>query len=77
MTTRKHDNYWIGRMYRRVKLVDIAPEPGRTPDPYRGYCWTCSAGRHESECRQVERDECCVYACRVCDSTVDEIQPPF
>lgn len=71
------DNYWINRMYRRTKPHNIAPEPGHTPDPYIGHCWQCDAARSRSECRQVERDECCVYACRVCDQTIDESATPF
>lgn len=77
MGNQKYDRYWIGRMARRVKLANIAPQPGGVIDRYIGYCWTCRAGRSESECRQVERDECCMYACRICDSTIDESEPPF
>lgn len=71
------DRYWIGRMYRRVKPQDIAPEPGRAPDAWRGYCHTCHDVRYESQCHQVIRDECCLYACRVCESTIDEQYTPF
>lgn len=48
------------------------------PLPYEmiGKCWTCGAFRVREQCRQVVRDECCVYACRTCGATVDE-SPPF
>ncbi len=45
-------------------------------DPYAGWCFSCRTTRTRSECRQDERDETCVYVCRVCGNTVsDEI--PF
>lgn len=71
MQKRTHDNHWIGRMYQRSTIAVT------TSNLYIGRCHTCNAPRYESECRQVERDECCLYACRVCDSTIDESVAPF
>jgi hypothetical protein len=73
--TQRYDRYWMGRMHRRATI--------ETPvsSLYVGWCPTCNAPRHERAVRQVfvevERDECCLYACRVCDSTIDESVAPF
>jgi hypothetical protein len=47
-------------------------------DDIMGYCPGCDVWpRRCSECRQVERDERCVYACRTCGETIDEAYVPF
>ncbi len=45
-------------------------------DPYVGWCPGCQTNRSRSQCRQVERDETCVYACATCGHTVSD-QIPF
>ena len=45
-------------------------------DPYVGWCPGCQENRNRTQCRQVERDETCVYACATCGATIDEL-PPF
>ena len=42
-------------------------------DPYIGYCPACGEVHKLSECRQVERDETCVYVCRLRDAVIEEI----
>jgi|GEM_PF-2413685 hypothetical protein len=37
-----------------------------------GWCRSCQRFRLRSECRQVLREECCLYACRTCNTTIDE-----
>jgi hypothetical protein len=45
-------------------------------DPVIGRCGVCHEPRRHSECRQVERDETCVYVCLTCGHTVSD-QIPF
>lgn len=45
-------------------------------DPWRGYCPGCDRQKLNSECRQAERDECCMHVCRACGEIIDE-SPPF
>ena len=72
-----YDRYWIGRMYRRVKPQNIAPQPGGKIDPYIGQCRGCERYLSRSECREAEIDECCMYVCRACGAIVDQSIPPF
>lgn len=37
-----------------------------------GGCHVCQQYRTRAECRQVERDETCVYICLMCGNTIDE-----
>ena len=37
------------------------------------YCPNCGERKKSlNQVRQVERDECCIYACMTCSATVDE-----
>jgi hypothetical protein len=57
-----HLRVWVEAMRQVPRLVDHTV--GRCPD--------CGEERRRSECRQVERDECCLYACAACGATIDE-----
>lgn len=43
-------------------------------DPYIGYCPACMEVHKLSECRQAERDETCVYVCRLRDAIIEAIR---
>lgn len=42
-----------------------------------GWCGICGAARFAAQCRQEERDEVCIYVCRVCGSVVSESGLPI
>ncbi len=47
----------------------------RTGEHY--YCPTCDKWLVKSEVHQVIREECCLEACNVCDSTITDYSNPF
>jgi hypothetical protein len=57
----------------RRQLADL--ERHVRDDPYVGWCARCQENRSRSQCRQVERDETCVYACQTCGHTVSDELP--
>jgi hypothetical protein len=65
----------FGRYRRRNRELFLGGKPAPpAPDIRFWQCPNCGSLR-DADVRQAERDECCVYVCRRCDSIVEEDTP--
>jgi hypothetical protein len=67
---------WRTRTERWLLRREIARLDTPVYEGLMGRCHTCQMWRGRREVTQVERDEVCVYACRVCGDVIDH-SPPF